>query len=228
MKHARNGISESELRDWIRSGACETSPKLGSGYQGSVYLFTRGDERLVVKTARGRGLAGALQRLMLRSEFRVYERLGGLAGVPECHGMIDGKYLVLEYVAGLPFRGATLEDRERFFERLLELIRALHARGVAHGDLKKKDNLLVIDGRDPCIVDFGVAVARRRRFAPLNRYWFRLARTFDYNAWAKLKSSGDLSRLSAEELRLVRRTRVERVASALKSTWLRLRRSLGA
>lgn len=227
MESARIGISESELRDWIRSGACEAAPKLGSGYQGSVYLFERGDERLVIKTARGRGPTGALQRLMLRSEFRVYERLGGLAGVPECHGMIDGRYLVLEYVDGLAFRGAVIEDRERFFQRLLELIRALHSRGVAHGDLKKKDNLLVVDGRDPCIVDFGVAVARRHRFAPINHYWFRLARTFDYNAWAKLKSSGDLGRLSAEELRLVRRTSVERVARALKSTWLRLRRSLG-
>lgn len=228
MSGTVGGVPLRELRAWLAARSAEPGDPFARGYQGHVHLFEGHGRRLVVKTASGRGLARLVRQRMIRKEDRVYRRLADLPGVPACHGLVDGRHLVLEYVEGVPYRGARIDDPERFFERLLALIRSLHDRGVAHGDLKKKDNLLVVDRTDPCIVDFGVAVVRRQGFAPLNHYGWELARRFDYNAWAKLKHGGDLSAAPEEDRRLARRTLVERVSRGLKSAWIGLRRALGA
>lgn len=228
MREPAGGVPVEALRAWIGGRGGDDAGAFASGYQGHVHLFEHDGRRLVVKSASGRGLARRLRLRMLRNEHEAYTRLSGLPGVPACHGLLDGRHLLLEYVEGTPFRNATLADRELFFARLLGLIRAIHGRGVAHGDLKKKDNLLVVGGTRPCIVDFGVAVVRRRRWAPINAYAWRLARRFDYNAWVKLKHGSDLSGAPEEDLRLARRTVVERVSRRIKSAWLRLRGGAGA
>ncbi len=217
------GVHESELRAWIDESVASGSNVLGRGYQGEVYLYDTGGTRLVVKTVTGSLMSRLSRRTMLRNELRAYSRLEGLAGIPRCYGLIDQRHLVLEHVGGVPFRRADIADRAFYFERLLELLRAMHGRGVAHGDLKKKDNVLVVDGRMPYVIDFGVAVCRREGFAPLNNYWYRLAQTFDYNAWVKLKYDGNLEGASEADLRLTRRTAVEKLSRALKDGYLRVR-----
>ncbi|MDH3284714.1 MAG: hypothetical protein OEQ13_08230 [Acidobacteriota bacterium] len=224
---SRLGIEETQLLRWIEDSRASGSNLIGRGYQSNVYLFERGDTRLAVKTVAESLSSRLLCWRLLRNELRAYSRLEGLPGIPRCYGLLDGRHLVLEHVDGAPFRDAVIQDREAFFEDLLRLVRSLHARGVAHCDLKKKDNLLVVDGRAPCVIDFGVAISRKDGFAPLNHYWYRLARTFDYNAWAKLKYEGRLENASAQDLALVHRTAVERVANTVKMAYLRVRGKLG-
>ncbi len=91
----------------------------------------------------------------------MYSRLSGVTGVPRCYGLLEGCYLVLEFIDAIPRYKARITDRAMFFESLLNLIRDLHKAGVAHMDLKKKDNLLVVEGHTPFVIDFGVAVIRK-------------------------------------------------------------------
>jgi serine/threonine protein kinase len=117
-----------------------------------------------------------------------------------------------------------LRDRERFFAELLTSIEAIHAAGVAHGDLKRKNNIVVgVNGR-PSIIDFGIArlrsVKRTGRGGPL----FEWVRQSDYNAWAKLKYRRRMDALSPEDAARYRPLRLERLARVLRIPWQKLRR----
>ena len=220
------GIPENELTEWMYSSVKERNNILSYGYQGHTYIFERHGRRLVIKAAAGRGVAKLIRRWMLHHEYCVYMRLSGIDGVPACHGFIQKQYLILEYVDGPPVRNAPIEDREYFFKAMLLLIQEVHAAGVAHGDLKKKDNVLVVDGRHPCLIDFGVAVIKKERFAPLNRYLYNLFQRFDYNAWAKLKYSQQAGEINENDRQHVHRTLVERTAGWIKHTYTRGKRIL--
>jgi predicted Ser/Thr protein kinase len=199
-----------------------------AGYQGQIHVVEHGGRRYAVKVAAGSGPLAWLGRLTLKREARIYRRLAGFAGSPVCHGLLRGRYLVLDYVEGVPLRQAKDYDRTAYFDTLLVYIKELHARGVAHADLKRRDNLLVVDGRRPCLIDFGAAIARKSGFAPLNHLLYDLARQFDYNAWVKLKHQRRIDRAPVEDRAYYRRTHAERLAGAIKAAWLALKKVLRA
>jgi predicted Ser/Thr protein kinase len=221
-----DNLTERELLRWIRESVKTRSNIFSRGYQGHVYLYDGRGQRLILKAPTGRGLARLIRLAMLRNEYRAYSRLSQIPGVPRCYGLLEGRYLVLEYIDGVPIRTARITDRHTFFERLLNLIKELHRAGVAHTDLKKKDNLLVVQGRTPYVIDFGVAVVKRPRFAPLNHYLYSLARKFDLNAWVKLKYNGKYENITDEDRAYFNRTVVEKVSRWVKDTYLRLKEML--
>lgn len=94
-------------------------------------------------------------RLLMAREQRALERLAGLRGVPGLQ-LCSKDELVRDYQAGVAL-SATDELALDFFEQLVLLVRAVHARGVCHNDLHKEQNVIVgADGR-PCLVDFQLA-----------------------------------------------------------------------
>lgn len=213
---------EDTLVRWIEVSLATGSHRLAHGYQGAVYLYP-GPPRLVIKAATGTGVMRMLRRRMLRREYTVYQKLGGFRGSPRCHGFLDDRYLILEHIEATPLRRAVLTDRTVFFDALFEHINALHARGVAHFDLKKKDNLLVTAAGLPCLIDYGAAIIRKPGFAPLNRYLYRLAERFDFNAWVKLKYDGKYANVSAADRAYYRRSFVEKAARVLKRGYKRIK-----
>ena len=221
-----DNLTESALLEWIKGSVKTRSNIFSRGYQGHAYLYEAKGQRLILKAPTGRGLASLIRRAMLRNEYRVYSRLSALRGVPHCYGLLDGRYLVLEYVDGTPIRTARITDRDLFFETLLNLIKGLHSAGVAHTDLKKKDNLLVVEGQTPYVIDFGVGVIRKPGFAPLNHYLYNIARKFDFNAWVKLKYDGKFENMDEEDRRYYNRTVIEKVSRWIKDTYLRVKEIL--
>jgi predicted Ser/Thr protein kinase len=201
---------------------------LSSGYQGVVYKVPAGDdypdvESLIVKEAMGSPPVRRLRRWMIRREYDVYRRLEGVAGVPRCFGMHED-CLLLEYIDGHPLRLSAheLDDRDRFFAVLLETLLAIHRAGVAHADMKRKDNIIVTPEGLPCLIDFGSAVVR-----PANeRSWkyriFREACQIDLNAWVKHKYLGRYDELTPEDARFYAPTRIERIVRPVRQTWRKL------
>jgi predicted Ser/Thr protein kinase len=218
------GISEDVLLEWITASLRERRNVLGRGYQCHTLLYRGDGQSLVVKAPLGLGLAAYVRRLMLQNEFAVYGRLSGLPGIPVCHGFLKKQFLVLEFIDGVPIQDARLADRDFFFGTLLRQIKTMHRAGVAHGDLKKKDNILVVDGRQPVLLDFGVAVIRKPGLAPVNRYLFSLLKTFDYNAYVKLKYRQRIDRISAADRQFYHRTVVEKSAGWIKRRYLKIKR----
>jgi len=224
MSRALSELDKAEISAWVgRQIRAHTA--YAGGYQGQVYLYDTPGRRLIVKVASGRGPLRWLRRLMLAREARVYQRLAGFTGAPRYHGLLERRYLVLEYIEGVRMHRTQVTQPEIFFPALLDCIKELHRRGVAHADLKRKDNLLVVNGRTPYLIDFGAAIVRKPGWHPLNHMLFDLARQFDYNAWVKLKHR-HVERAPAEDLAYFRMTAIERVARAVKRTYLRLKAAL--
>ena len=219
-------INENELLQWIRSSVITGANILSRGYQGHVYLYEGQGWRLIVKAPIGWGLGRFIRMMMLRNEYKVYTKLSKIEGVPRCYGLLAKRYLVLEYIGGTPIRYAHIENHKKFFESLLKLIKELHKAGVAHTDLKKKDNLLVVDGEIPYVVDFGAAIIRKPGFAPLNHYLYNLASKFDFNAWLKLKYGRKYENMSAQDREYYNRTVVEKVSHWLKDIYLILKKNI--
>jgi serine/threonine protein kinase len=226
MVRKMDNVTESELVQWMRETAHDESKAFSRGYQGHVYLYEKNGQRFIVKAPMGWGLGRLIRQVMLRNEYRVYSRLAGVPGVPQCHGFLDGRYLVLEWVDGVPIRRAQITHPDMFFTTLLDVIKALHEAGVAHGDLKKKDNLLVIDGKAPCVIDFGVAIRRKPGFAPLNHYLYDLACRFDFNAWVKLKYNRKYEDILDKDRKYYDRTMIEEVSHQIKRRYVTLKKKL--
>jgi len=223
MLRGLDGLSEDALARWTEDSLATGRHCLARGYQGQTLLYRDNGRRLVIKTPAGRGIRKWISTLMLRHEARVYALLTGFPAAPRCYGLLRDRYLVLEYIEGAPARYAGIADREAFFAELLEHIKTLHARGVAHSDLQKKDNLLLVDGQHPCLLDFGAAVIRKSGFAPFNHFHYRFAERLDFNQWVKFKYQGQLENMSAADRQYYRRTRLEKLARSLKRVWRMLR-----
>lgn len=224
----RSGQDErhTALLDWIERGL-ERAPRtrrLGSGYQAAVDLLDTPYGEVVIKQPRGGWLMRTLGRLAIRREYRVYERLAGIAGVPRAYGLVRGEVLVLEHIAGPSLRAGehTFTEREHFFASFLATLRAMHARGVAHGDLKRKDNVLIGPGEQAYLIDFGVACVLGARPTPWNRRLCAWMRQSDYNAWVKLKYRRRLDDLSEADAALYRPLVLERLARLVRVPYQKL------
>ncbi|MCP4368967.1 MAG: hypothetical protein GY797_12760 [Deltaproteobacteria bacterium] len=226
MQNDIGGVNEAELIRWIESSIKTGSNIISHGYQGHIYLYKDKHLRLVIKAPMGWGIGRFIRRIMLRKEFLAYSKLSSLKGIPHCFGFFKKNYLVLQFIDGVSVKNARIADREHFFKTFLDLIKSLHTAGVAHGDLKKKDNLLVVDGQTPCVIDFGVAVIKKRGFAPLNHFLYNIAAKFDLNAWAKLKYNRDLENITGEDRKYYNRTILETASHKIKRIYRDCKRRL--
>jgi RIO1 family len=156
----------------------------------SVDLVTIEGRALVVKDLRGRPwpvrlLLGPWQ---LDREARAYRRLEGVHGIPRFLGRLDRQAILIEYIAGRDLSTCRPgELPESFFDRLDQVLREVHAAGVAHGDLHRHDVLQGDDGR-PYLVDFSTSLLAGQRSGPLRRFLFTQWRRADLRSAAKLRS----------------------------------------
>ncbi|HSH26535.1 MAG TPA: hypothetical protein VK972_02000, partial [Wenzhouxiangella sp.] len=156
-------------------------PIVAEGNQGRIVRVQSGGLDLAVKTPRGRGLAWRARQFSLRREYRAYRRIEGLPGFPRCFGLFRGCHLTLEYIDGALLRHAEPADPERFFEQLRETVEAMHDRGVAHGDLKSRKNVMIAGDGRPVILDLGTSLVLKPGWRPFNRWLFNYLRQIDRN-----------------------------------------------
>lgn len=209
-------LTEAQLKEWIEQSLSTGENILASGYQGYTLKFENDHHKLVIKVPLGKGLIKLFNIRMLKHEFNAYEKLAGFEGVPECYGLVDNQYLVLQFIEGQPIRHLRPDNEEHFFKKLFLYIEKMHQRGVAHLDLKRKDNLLVVDGSTPCIIDLGASVIKKTGFHPFNKFSYRLAVKFDYNAWIKHKYHSRLGEISEEDEPYFNKTITEIVSRRIK------------
>jgi serine/threonine protein kinase len=211
------------LRDWLADEQRREAALLSAGYQGSAYLY-QGEiagqaVRLVIKRAAAGIFTGWFHRLMLKREARIYACMASVKGVPHSSGLLDSNWLILEYIEGESLKTAryTLRDNKAFYDRLLQVLHNIHDAGVAHGDLKRKENILVTADEQPCVIDFGTAVIRHGSL--WDRLVFRIVRRMDYNAWIKVKYSNDYSAIAPGDAQWYRPTVVESGFRLLRRLW---------
>lgn len=216
-------ILSEETARWLRARIAARSggTPLGRGYQATVTRFDTPEGPVVVKSPHHSGLLGAPGRVTIRREHDVYARLHGIEGIPRCYALLDGLHLVLEHVPGPSLRAHArrIENPERFYARLLATIDSMHAAGVAHGDLKRKDNIVVGPDERPYLIDFGIACLDSPDGRGLGHRRFEYVRQLDYNAWVKLKYRRELGRMTPAEAARYRPLLLERASRWVRIPW---------
>ena len=131
-----------------------------------------------------RWLAG---RRGLDREERAYRLLAGVRGVPALLARSGPDFLECERIEGrrldhCPRRSLPPE----VFDRLQQVIRQAHERGVAHGDLHRRD--VIVDGSDyPWVLDWATAMVRAGPGGWLRAALFRRWMEVDRRAVEKLR-----------------------------------------
>jgi tRNA A-37 threonylcarbamoyl transferase component Bud32 len=202
-------INQPEFREWIDLSLERQENVHTVSNQGTILHYQQGGNDLIVKTAMGKGLLRTIRERTLQREFHAYQRMQGLPGVPACHGMVAGRYLVIEFIRGKPYREASWSDRGLWFEKFHALLNSIHERGVSHGDLKSKSNIMVTDDEQPCVIDFGTTFVNKPGFHPVNNWLFRHAAQMDINAWVKHKYHGRYENVTDEDMALLNYSRIE-------------------
>jgi hypothetical protein len=99
--------------------------------------------------------------ISLHWEAVALRRLQGIEGVPTYLGRPKSLSLRMTRLPGTPLdRLKAGELSEECFHRLQELLKQIHSRGVAHGDLHMRN--ILIHSQKPSIIDFATAYVRGR------------------------------------------------------------------
>lgn len=156
-------------------------------------------------------------RRQVARERRALDRLRDLPGVPRLLGETGGGTgLLMERIDGdriTRWCGGHPDGTTLMFERLHALVAAIHARGVVHNDLRKRDNILVTPDGRPCLIDFNASVCLGTGSA-MGRSILRVLRHVDTAAILKWKA-----RL-APLLMTPQEARQHRTMSLLRRLWI--------
>ncbi|GAB2506900.1 protein kinase family protein [Lysobacter humi (ex Lee et al. 2017)] len=136
---------------------------------------------------------------LARREARGLEAVRGVPDVPRLLGW-DGRRLDRSYMAGAAMYQNPPHGDLAYFRAARRLLAQLHRRGLAHNDLAKEANWLVLDDGRPAIIDFQLA-SRGRPRSP----WIRLLAREDLRHLLKHKRTYCRAALTPVELRVLRR-----------------------
>ena len=136
---------------------------------------------------------------LARREARALSQVDGLPAVPRLLRW-DGRCLDRSYLAGAAMYQRPPHCDTAYFRRARHLLQQLHRRGLAHNDLAKEANWLVLDDGAPAIIDFQLAT----RGHPRSR-WLRLLAREDLRHLLKHKRTYCPHAVTAVERRLLKR-----------------------
>jgi len=179
--------------DLVRAGVL----KRGEPNKADLLLLDLGDGPIVLKDFAGKAWwVRLLGRLQISREHRAYVRLGRLPGVPRLVGRVDAHALAIERVDAEQLGRAP--DRQTGgaakLAALREVVSRIHAAGLAHLDLRARENVLVSPAGEIYVVDFASAVwfrpgslAHRLLFP-----WFRRVDESALLKWKVILEAGPL------------------------------------
>jgi serine/threonine-protein kinase len=171
-----------------RFGAYEILYELKAGGMGAVLLGRRRgpgafEQLVAIKTIRPEHAGSAAVRAMFLDEAAILARLNhpGIAHVHDFGEQGGTLYMVMEYVAGMPFREVAEQAPPPLVvaRAIAEACRGLHAAheardlagtelGLVHRDISPDNLMLGYDGRVK-VIDFGIALVKNRQ-APVTEF----------------------------------------------------------
>lgn len=170
--------------------------------QADLYLVNIEGESLIFKDFSERNLLARylIGRVAIRREVRAYLHLDGVPGIPRLICQPDSDSFLLEYIEGqsLACYKKKKPPHPDAITALSELVQRMHQRGVAHGDLHKR-NIFVSSAGQPYILDFATAMCINGKGWWLKKSLFRKMCKIDRLAILKIKKRFFPEMLTAEE-----------------------------
>ena len=136
---------------------------------------------------------------LARREALALRRVAGLPAMPQLLGW-DGRRLDRSYLDGAAMYQRPPRGDVAYFRRARRLLQQLHRRGLAHNDLAKEANWLVLADGSPALIDFQLATHGH----PRSR-WMRLLAREDLRHLLKHKRTYCPQAITAVERRVLRR-----------------------
>lgn len=136
---------------------------------------------------------------LARREARALRQVDGLPAMPQLLRW-DGRQLDRSYLDGAAMYQRPPHDDPAYFRRAHRLLQQLHRRGLAHNDLAKEANWLVLTDGTPAIIDFQLATR-----GPPRARWMRLLAREDLRHLLKHKRTYCAKWLTPTERRLLKR-----------------------
>lgn len=188
----------------IRAATIEVV-RTGGGSRPDVLRVRHEGGQAVLKDQNGCDAAFArlIGPLLAAREARALRSLEGVPGIPALLGRPDRRSVLVEYIEAAPITRASHADWPAFFAALERLLDDIHARGIAHCDLRSPANTLVDASGAPVLVDFVASVRRGTPWNPLGRWIFVLFCRVDRKALVKLKSIVAPELVGPDEVRLL-------------------------
>ncbi len=122
---------------------------------------------------------------LVRREARALGRLDGLPGVPPGGFRIDRYALAYRFTPGRPLSSIRGRDQPAaLFPALERTLRAIHARGIIHLDVRNRRNVLLADSGDVLLIDFESYLDTRHWPGGLRRALERFDLGGAYKHWA--------------------------------------------
>ena len=199
------------------------------GHQGIAFkVLVDGQSFLIKRTNKIGVFTRRVSEHFIQHEYKIYQRLEGIAGIPKCYGLSDDGSLILEYIDGDSYREKEhiLENRDQFFVDLLALILSIHEVGVSHGDLKRKDNILIGEKNQPYLIDFGAAMSLNSKNQFIKRWLYNFSKQTDLNAWIKHKYFRQYDEITKDDLAYYSSSKLDKLIRLTRKLWrtLTLRR----
>jgi len=189
---------------------------VGKGFQSSVYLVAWQEEEVAVKDfARSpKWFRRIVAPFLVGREVRALRHLSGTPGVPRFVARVDRLAFAMQYIEGTPL--STFERGQiapEVFPRIAQSIEAMHARGVAHGDIKRRSNLLLAPDGEIWIIDFAASIIAS---GPFSKRLMQAVARVDDKSIPRLKKAVAPELLTPEDLwKLDNPTRLEKWAKKL-------------
>jgi len=204
----------------------------------SMNLLYRNEHGLgyVLKISDFRFVCGGVFRplacLISRHEYRVYQRVAEIEGIPTLGPRWGWRGYFHRYIEGQTLHEVTPHGDlpEDFFVQLKEVLAKVHRKRVFYVDLNKQGNVICSHDGHPYLIDFQISLA-----FPLgvgwwsslwNRIFNRLIQEDLYHLY-KHKKAFQPWKMNDEELRLATRSKLnERYARYVARPYLRVKRLL--
>ena len=168
------------------------------GNQGILFKLNLGGKNYLIKRAnKSNVFLRYFNQRTLNRELEIYKKLQDIDGIPNCFGMTGRGDLILEYIEGQSYRG------------------------IAHGDLKRKDNILVSQDNKPFLIDFGTAISIDKSKGQIKRFFFRFLKSTDLNAWIKHKYNRNYDDISEDDRQYYSPTLIEKCYRIIRKIFVK-------
>ena len=180
------------------------------GNQSKIYKIQTEFNTFIYKVPAGSNfIIKTINAFLIKREYKVLKQIQHIKGVPKV--FFYNKGIFMKFYKGVnirDFMNTPTKIKVEFHSQLLEIIQNLHNEGIAHCDLKRKENILILEDQSFVILDFGISYRYRNRiFKPL----FNLLKQTDLNAYNKIKYDKNYSHLSDDDKKIYRLTRIEKI-----------------
>jgi hypothetical protein len=182
-------------------GATKWVLRSGRRKKADLFVVDLGEGPMLVKDFASKPpLYRFLGRIQTSREVRSYRRLRGESCVPALVGRIDRHAFAVEEVPGelLVYAPSRFREADRYLARLEQRVARLHELGIAHMDLRSRDNVLLRPDGEIVLVDLAGAV-HVRPGSILHRLLFPLLTLPDRAALLKWKWMLAPDRLTEDE-----------------------------